>query len=146
MKPVTTVMRLWLVSHFLGLLLAGCSVIPKPEPEVKRAEPKPQEIHIHTAPPGAIVDWNGNVLGTTPIVISLTPYFSPYSSHYSWPSNGARTQRFRARWPDGAINTEFFDSNTPPPQSIAIISPSIGHYRHLWPAPAKKELQIKKGP
>jgi hypothetical protein len=92
------------------------------------------------------VDWNGNVLGTAPIVISLTPYFSPYSSHYSWPSNGARTQRFRASWPDGDFNTEFFDSNTPPPQVIAIVSPSIGNYREIWPAPAKKELQIKKGP
>jgi hypothetical protein len=131
---------------FVLLLLAACSAIPRSEPEVKRAEPPPTEIHIHTAPAGAVVDWNGNVLGTAPIVISLTPYFSPYSSHYSWPSNGVRTQRFRARWPDGAINTEFFDSNTPPPQTIAIISPSIGNYRHLWTAPAKKELQIKKGP
>ena len=41
---------------------------------------------------------------------------------------------------------EFLDSNTPPPQQIAIISPSIGNYRHLWPAPGRKELQIKKGP
>lgn len=138
MKPLAIV--------FSALLLASCTALPKPEPEIKRAQPPPQEIHIHTAPPGAIVDWNGNVLGTTPIVISLTPNFSPYASHYSWPSNGARTQRFRARWPDGAFNTEFFDSNTPPPQQIAIISPSIGNYRHLWPAPGRKELQIKKGP
>jgi hypothetical protein len=130
----------------VAMLLAACSAMPKPEPEVKRAVPAPTEIAIHTAPAGAIVDWNGNVLGTATIVISLTPNFSPYASHYSWPSNGERTQRFRARWPDGAFNTEFFDSNTPPPQTIAIISPSIGNYRHLLPAPAKKELQIKKGP
>ena len=64
----------------------------------------------------------------------------------SWPSNGARAQRFRARWPDGAMNTEFFDSNTPPPQAIAIVSPSVGNYRDIWTTPAKKELQIKKGP
>ena len=129
-----------------SLLLTACAVLPRPDPQIKRAQPPPQEIQIQTAPPGAIVDWNGNVLGTTPIVISLTPDFSPYASHYSWPSNGARTQRFRARWPDGALNTEFFDSNTPPPQQIAIISPSIGNYRQLWPAPARNELQIKKGP
>lgn len=138
MKPLAIV--------YSALLLASCTALPKPEPEIKRAQPLPQEINIHTAPPGAIVDWNGNVLGTTPIVISLTPDFSPYASHYSWPSNGARTQRFRARWPDGAFNTEFFDSNTLPPQQIAIISPSIGNYRQLWPAPGRKELQIKKGP
>ncbi len=130
-----------------ALLLTACAAPqPKPDPEIKRAQPKPVEIAIHTAPPGAIVDWNGNVLGTAPIVISLTPNFSPYASHYSWPSNGERTQRFRARWPDGAINTELFDSDTAPPQNIAIISPSIGNYRHLWPAAEKKELQIKKGP
>jgi hypothetical protein len=131
---------------FFALLLAACSAMPKPKPEVKRAEPPPSEIHIHTAPAGAVVDWNGNVLGTAPIVISLVPYFTEYSSYYKWPRNGVRTQRFRARWPDGAINTELFDSDTPPPQTIAIISPSIGNYRHLWPAPGKKELQIKKGP
>jgi hypothetical protein len=130
----------------IPLLLTACATTLPPEPEIKRAQPPPQEIHIHTAPPGAIVDWNGNVLGTTPIVISLTPYLAPYASHYRWPSNGARTQRFRARWPDGAINTELFDSDTPPPQRIAIISPSIGFYRHLWPEAGKKELQIKKGP
>jgi hypothetical protein len=44
------------------------------------------------------------------------------------------------------MNTEFFDSNTPPPQAIAIVSPSVGNYRDIWTTPAKKELQIKKGP
>lgn len=129
-----------------ALFLAACAAPPRPEPEVKCAQPPPQEIHIHTAPAGAMVDWNGNVLGTAPIVISLTPDFSPYATHYSWPRNGERTQRFRARWPDGAINTEFFDSNTPPPQQIAIIYPSIGRYQNLWPEAGKQELQIKKGP
>ncbi|NDG71855.1 MAG: hypothetical protein EBY32_11235 [Proteobacteria bacterium] len=60
--------------------------------------------------------------------------------------NGARIQRLRARWPAGAMNTEFFESNTPPPQAIAIVSPSVGNYRDIWTTPAKKELQIKKGP
>jgi PBP1b-binding outer membrane lipoprotein LpoB len=65
-----------------ALLLAGCAAPqPKPDPEIKRAQPKSVEIAIHTAPAGAIVDWNGNVLGTAPIVISLTPDFPPYSSH-----------------------------------------------------------------
>jgi hypothetical protein len=138
MKPSATL--------FFALLLSACAAPQKPEPEVKRAQPKPQEIQIQTAPPGALVDWNGNVLGAAPITIELTPDFSQYASHYSWPSNGARTQGFRARWPDGAINTEFFESDTPPPQAIAIVSPSVGNYRDIWTTPAKKELQIKKGP
>ena len=49
----------------------------------------------------------------------------------SWPSNGAFTQRFRACWHDGAINTAFFAINTPPPQAIAIVSPSVGNYRDI---------------
>ena len=138
MKPSATL--------FFALLLSACAAPQKPEPEVKRAQPKPQEIQIQTAPPGALVDWNGNVLGAAPITIELTPDFSQYASHYSWPSNGERTQRFRARWPDGAMNTEFFESDTPPPQAIAIVSPSVGNYRDILTTPAKKELQIKKGP
>ncbi|NDG72326.1 MAG: hypothetical protein EBY32_13740 [Proteobacteria bacterium] len=111
---------------FLAVFLSACVAIQKPEPEIKRAQPKPQEIQIQTAPPGALVDWNGNVLGVAPITIELTPSFS--------------------QWPDGAINTEFFESDTPPPQAIAIVSPSVGNYRDIWTTPAKKELQIKKGP
>jgi len=41
---------------------------------------------------------------------------------------------------------EFFESYTPPPQAIAILSPSVSNYRDIWTTPAKKELQIKKGP
>ena len=84
---------------FLTLLLSACAAIQKPEPEIKRAQPKPQEIQIQTAPSGALVDWNGNVLGVAPVTIELTPSFSQYASHYSWPSNGARTQRFRPAGP-----------------------------------------------
>jgi len=51
-----------------------------------------------------------------------------------------------ARWHAGAMNTEFFESDTPPPQAIAVVSPSVGNYRDIWTTPAKKELQIKKGP
>ncbi len=61
------------VPLFLALLLSACDATNKPEPEIKRAEPKPQEIQIQTAPPGALVDWNGNVLGVTPVTIELTP-------------------------------------------------------------------------
>jgi hypothetical protein len=42
------------------------------------------------------------------------------------------------------MNTEFFDSNTLPPQAIAIVSPSVSNYRDIWTTLAKKELQIKK--
>lgn len=39
---------------FLALLLSACAATKKLEPV---------EIQIQTAPPGALVDWNGNVLG-----------------------------------------------------------------------------------
>jgi hypothetical protein len=132
---------------FASILLTACAAPLKPTPVTKRAQPKPQEITIQTAPAGAIVDWNGNVIGFAPITIELTPSFSEYSSHYTWPWNGTSTQKFRARWPDGAINTELFNSSEPPPQAIAIVSPSIGNYHEIWPTPAaKKELRIKNGP
>ena len=84
MKPSATL--------FLALatpLLSACTAVQKPEPETKRAQPKPQEIQIQTAPPGALVDWNGNVLGVAPVTIELTPLFFQYASYYSWPSNGS---------------------------------------------------------
>jgi len=133
-------------AHLFALLLSACATTQKPEPEIKRAQPKPVEILIQTAPPRALMDWNDNVLGLAPVTIELTPSFSQYASQYSWPSNGASTQRFRARWPDGTMKTEFFESDTPPPQAIAIVSPSVANYRDIWTTPAKKELQIKKGP
>ena len=129
---------------FLALLLSACAAIQKPEPEIKRAQPKPQEIQIQSAPPGALVDWNGNVFDVAPVTIELTPSFSQYASHYSWPSNGARTQRFRARWPDGAMNSEFFESDTgrrkPSPSSRQALAttPTSG------PHPPRKNCKLKK--
>jgi hypothetical protein len=58
-------------SILLALLLSACAATQKPEPEIKRAQPKTQEIQIQTAPPGALVDWNGNVLGMAPVTIIL---------------------------------------------------------------------------
>jgi starvation-inducible outer membrane lipoprotein len=59
-----------------ALLLSACAAIQKPEPEIKRAQPKPQEIQIQSAPPDALGDWNGNVLDVVPVTIELTPSFS----------------------------------------------------------------------
>ena len=67
--------------------------------------PSPVGIKIPTARPSALVDRNGPVPGSAPITIEPTPFFYQYASHYTWPSKGARTQRFLARWPDGAMNT-----------------------------------------
>ena len=67
-------------SIFLALFLGACASTQKPEPKIKRAQPKPQEIQIQTSPPGALVDWNGNFLGVAPVTIELTPSFYHYAS------------------------------------------------------------------
>jgi hypothetical protein len=109
-------------------MLASCAS-PKPEPITRPAQAviAPVEITIHTSPAGAIVDWNGNVLGAAPLTIKVTPQ-KPYPNTYPrWPYNGRMSQKFRARWPDGSMNWEMFGSNEPIPQNIGIVSPS---YRH----------------
>jgi len=106
----------------LALLLTACAA-PKPEPIIRRAEavPAPVEILISTSPAGGLVDWNGNVLGTAPVTLKLTPQM--FNGLQVWPYNGAHTQYIRARWPDGSAAVERFDKNQALPQAIGIVSP-----------------------
>jgi hypothetical protein len=106
----------------LALLLAACAA-PKPEPIIRRAEavPAPVEILISTSPAGGLVDWNGNILGTAPVTLKLTPQM--FNGLQVWPYNGAHTQYIRARWPDGSAAVERFDKNQSLPQAIGIVSP-----------------------
>lgn len=107
----------------LTLLLAACAT-PQPEPITRRAEPvaPPMEILIETMPPGGIVDWNGNVLGLTPLTLTIRPDSTPLGRP-RWPETGALSHIFRARWPDGSHAAELFISNEIPPQHIAISCP-----------------------
>jgi hypothetical protein len=129
----------------LALLLAACAA-PKPEPIIRRAEavPAPVEILISTSPAGGLVDWNGNVLGTAPVTLKLTPQM--FNGLQVWPYNGAHTQYIRARWPDGSAAVERFDSNQALPQAIGIVSPFGRNPLLEIIAAQNKNLTQKKGP
>jgi hypothetical protein len=124
----------------LAILLAGCasSTIETYAPRAKPVEP-PQEILIETSPPGAIVDWNGNVLGASPVTVVIRPDLT-VSGRPRWPETGAWTHYFRARWPNGASAVEMFCPDEIPPQRIAIICPGA---RNLYQSQNKTITQKK---
>ena len=94
------------------------------------------EILIETDPPGGIVDWNGNVLGGSPVTLTITPRLG-VGGRPIWPNTGASTHIFRARWPNGDRAAEMFMADEMPPQRIAIISPVQEIY---WGYEKKKPL------
>jgi len=130
----------------LSFLLASCST-PQPEPITRRAEavPQPIEIKIITEPAGALVDWNGNVLGVAPVTLKIRPDLNNYGRPI-WPNTGAYRHHFRARWRDGSCNFETFNSDETPPQTIAIFSPSAPNPLMQFIPPTKKTLSQRKGP
>lgn len=129
-----------------AFLLASCST-PQPEPITRRAEavPQPIEIEIITEPTGALVDWNGNVLGVAPVILKITPERLS-SGRLTWPHTGAYSHYFRARWRDGSCNFEMFSRDETPPQTIAIFSPSAPNPLMRFIPPPKKTLSQRKGP
>ena len=129
-----------------AVLLASCST-PQPEPITRRAEavPQPIEIEIITEPAGALVDWNGNVLGVAPVILKITPERLS-TGRLTWPHTGAYSHYFRARWRDGSCNFEMFRPDETPPQTIAIFSPSGPNPLMQFIPPPKKTLSQRKGP
>lgn len=128
MKPLVTL---------LALLLVACAS-PKPEPITRRAEPvaQPVEILIETSPPGGVIDWNGNVLGVSPVTLKIRPELNILGQP-RWPYTGASAHIFRARWRNGDRAAEMFMADEMPPQRIAIISPVQEIY---WGYQKKKPL------
>lgn len=130
----------------LAALLSSCST-PQPEPITRRAEavPQPIEIQIITEPAGALVDWNGNVLGVAPVILKITPERLS-TGRLTWPHTGAYSHYFRARWRDGSCNFEMFNRDETPPQTIAIFSPSGPNPLMQFIPPPKKTLSQRKVP
>ena len=78
---------------------------------------------FHSVPSGAVVDWNGDVIGTTPFVYEMQKCY--YSG---WPLNGNPTQTLRARWLDGTALHEFHPQSGRPPRTVLFMHPHAQHY------------------
>lgn len=131
----------------LAALLCSCSA-PQPEPIWRPAplpSPTPTEVLIETDPPGGIVDWNGNVLGASPVTLTITPRLG-VGGRPIWPNTGASTHIFRARWPNGAHAAELFMDDELPPQRVAIICPAARNPLLEIIAAQNKKLTQKKTP
>ena len=137
MKPLVTL---------LALLLVACAS-PKPEPITRRAEPvaQPVEILIETSPAGGVVDWNGDVLGVSPVTLTITPRLVA-GGRPAWPNTRNLLHIFRARWPSGKTAFENFRNDALPPQRIAIICPEARNPLLEIIAKQNKTLTQKKGP
>ena len=89
-----------------------------------------RKVTIHSAPSGAIVDLNGDVIGTTPFVYDLKRCYRG-----SWPANGHIIQVLRARWLDGMALLEPFPTTSTPPETVLFMHPHATQYMQSAAAP-----------
>ena len=107
----------------LSLAMSACAT-PKSAIDVaasKRAwEAKfsDRTVTIHSAPSGAMIDLNGDVVGVTPCTLELKRCYQG-----SWPANGNIIQILRARWLDGTVQDQHFITTATPPKQVAYLHP-----------------------
>lgn len=75
-------------------------------------------ISVQTMPPGAIIDFNNDVVGTSPCTILI-----PQAYKAQWPANGYTIQTINARWIDGSRANQTFYTGTPMPKHVAFLHP-----------------------
>jgi hypothetical protein len=118
----------------LVLILSGCATRSTLDvAAVKReieASYTDRVVTIHSAPSGAVIDLNGDVIGTTPFVYDLKRCYRG-----SWPANGHIFQNLRARWLDGMTLVETFATTTTPPKTVLFMHPHATHYMQAPAAP-----------
>jgi hypothetical protein len=126
-----------MVFCLLALLLTGCAG-PKSTIDVEASKREweanftDRMVAIHSAPSGAIVDLNGDVIGTTPFVYDLKSCYRG-----SWPANGHIFQTLRARWLDGTALVETHPTTSTPPKTVLFMHPNARDYMQ---APAALNL------
>ena len=117
-----------LIAFASALFLTGCAT-PKstidPEASKREWEAKftDRTVTIHSAPSGAMIDLNGDVVGVTPCVLELKRCYRD-----SWPANGLYVQILRARWLDGTVQEQHFHTIATPPKQVAYLHPHAQHY------------------
>lgn len=109
----------------LPLALTACASQPsfleqeiakrKAQQEVEYAD---HLIQVQTIPPGAIIDWNGDVAGVSPCQVIIKE-----AHKAQWPFDGYHTHVLRARWPDGYGQEQLFVARTPAPKHVVFLHP-----------------------
>jgi hypothetical protein len=111
-----------------ALILSGCAT-PKSTIDVEASKREweakftDRTVTIHSAPSGAMIDLNGDVVGVTPCVLELKRCYQG-----SWPLNGNVVQILRARWLDGTVQEQHFFTTATPPQQVAYLHPHAQNY------------------
>jgi hypothetical protein len=85
-------------------------------------------VRIHSAPSGAMIDLNGDVVGITPCTLQLKRCYQA-----GWPLNGNVVQILRARWLDGTVQEQHFFTTATPPKQVAYLHPYAQNYMRQTP-------------
>jgi len=75
-------------------------------------------IQVQTMPPGAIIDYNNDVVGVSPCTILVKDSYKA-----NWPSNGLTIQTINARWTDGSRSNQTFWTGSPIPKHVVFLHP-----------------------
>ena len=75
-------------------------------------------IQVQTMPPGAIIDYNNDVVGVSPCTILVKDSYKA-----NWPSNGLTIQTINARWTDGSRSYQTFCTGSPIPKNVVFLHP-----------------------
>lgn len=106
----------------LALLLTGCaSTRPSLLDQVldeREANTGDHLIQVQTMPPGAIIDFNNDVVGVSPCTILVKNSYKA-----NWPSNGLTIQTINARWTDGSRANQTFWTGSPIPKHLVFLHP-----------------------
>lgn len=119
-------LALTLAFLLLALFTTGCATRPT-ELQKLIAERKAKEqadygehrIAVATLPSGALIDWNNDVIGTSPCEIVI-----PRSYQGHWPRTGYQIETIHARWLDGTLLKQTFVNNSKAPRRVAFLHPN----------------------
>lgn len=117
---------------FFTLLLSACAT---PQPSMldqiiseRESNTGDHLIQVQTMPPGAIIDFNNDVVGVSPCSILIKDSYKA-----QWPANGLHIQTINARWTDGSRANQTFWTGTPLPKHVVFLHP-IPNQIHPQPA------------
>lgn len=109
-------------SILLLALLTGCaSTRPSLLDQVldeREANTGDHLIQVQTIPPGAIIDFNNDVVGVSPCSILVKNSYKA-----NWPNNGLTIQTINARWTDGSRANQTFWTGSPIPKHLVFLHP-----------------------